>query len=470
FAEFNASKASSGGTALPQKLLLLGHKTTQGTATENEAVLVANGTQTQLFGQKAMLTAMLDATFAINPYQEIYALPLTEPDAGVQATWQIDFTGCNVASPKTIMLYLYGNRVSIGIDGNAATIANQVKDALLADPALPIDATVTVTGNICQFSFIHKGAGFNQEPPHFNRAAHEQDPEGFTYEIKRSADGAGAVDSITLAASLGDTWWSEIINPFSRDITLVNALDTVLTTRNGGTIQKPGMQYLARKDMYTTLVTFAQSRNSRFETILGLRESATPEYVIAAIYAAHIAKATATDPARALQYITLQGLMPAKDKQGFTDSERNILIGKGMSTLTQNAGGKVRLERAITSYKTNDAGAIDNSYTDLETFYILNLLRFQMNNRLLSRYPQVKVGNDSDMLRQGVVRPKDVKAEILALAQEWVNAGLINSIDEFRQHIVVNRSQNDPGRLEIILQPELIGQLRQIFVSIQFLR
>ncbi|MCH9852966.1 MAG: phage tail protein, partial [Alphaproteobacteria bacterium] len=80
------------------------------------------------------------------------------------------------------------------------------------------------------------------------------------------------------------------------------------------------------------------------------------------------------------------------------------------------------------------------------------------------------VGNDGDMLRQGVVRPKDVKAEILALAQEWVNAGLINSIDEFRQHIAVNRSQNDPGRLEIILQPELIGQLRQIFVSIQFLR
>ncbi len=495
FAEFNAEHASSGGTALPQKLLLLGHKTSaatlaenvaistananlpesdkilviNGTAKENETILVGNGTQMQLFGQNAMLTAMLDAVFAINPYQEVYALPLTEPVAGVQAVWQLDFSKSNVTSPKTVVLYVYGKQVSIGIEGKPADIAAQVQTALKADRTLPI-SDVTVTGDICQFSFTYKGASFNQEAPHFNLASHEQDPDGFDYIATLSQSGAGAINSITLAASLGDTWWSEIINPFSRDITLVNAIDTVLTNRNGGTIQKPGMQYLARKDMYGELVKFAESRNSRFETILGLRESATPEYVIAAIYAAHIAKATATDPARALQYITLQGVIPAKDKHGFTDSERNILIGKGMSTLTQNAGGKVRLERAITSYKTNDAGAIDNSYTDLETFYILNLLRFQMNNRLLSRYPQVKVGNDGDMLRQGVVRPKDVKAEILALAQEWVNAGLINSIDEFRQHIVVQRSQNDPGRLEIILQPELIGQLRQIFVSIQFLR
>ena len=89
--------------------------------------------------------------------------------------------------------------------------------------------------------------------------------------------------------------------------------------------QKPGMQYLARKEkIYAIGWLLQKAVTAVLRQFWVLRESATPEYVIAAIYAAHIAQATATDPARALQYITLQGVMPAKDKQGFTDSERNI--------------------------------------------------------------------------------------------------------------------------------------------------
>ncbi len=469
FAEFNASKAQNSLTALPRKILLLGHKNDTGTADIDEAVLVSNGTQAELFGKNTMLTAMLDAVFAINPYQEIYALALTEPETGTVAKWQIDFTGAQLADTKTIALYVYGQRISISVSGTAEKIALQVKNALAKATKLPI-TNITATGAICEFSFIHKGLSFNEEKPHFNRSTHEQNPVGFTVNVTLAGAGAGTVDTINLAASLGDTWWSEIINPFSRDITLMDAIKTLLVSRDGGTIQKPGMQYVARKDIFSALVTFAETRNSRFETILGMRESATPEYMLAAIYAGHVAMETTNDPARALQYVKLMGVMPAKDKQSFTDTERNTLIGKGIATLSQNNAGTVMLERAVTSYKQNDAGADDDSYADLETFYILNLLRYQMNNRLLLRYPRAKIGNDADMLRASVVRPKDVKAEILALAQEWVNAGLINSIDEFREHINVVRSQYDSGRLEINLQPELIGQLRQIFVSIQFLR
>ena len=93
-----------------------------------------------------------------------------------------------------------------------------------------------------------------------------------------------------------------------------------------------------------------------------------------------------------------------------------------------------------------------------------------MNNRLSLRYPRVKIGNNDDNLRVGVVRPKDVKAEILALAQEWNNRGLINSIDMFKDNLDVKRDSQNSGRIVIALSPELIGQLRQIFISIQFLR
>ncbi len=57
--------------------------------------------------------------------------------------------------------------------------------------------------------------------------------------------------------------------------------------------------------------------------------SATPEYIIAAIYAAKVAFETAQDPARALQYIALDGIIPTSAEKRFSDTERNILIGKG---------------------------------------------------------------------------------------------------------------------------------------------
>ena len=470
FAEFNNSKAQTSLGGLPHKILLLGHKTTDGTAKTEQAILVPNGKQAELFGKNSILHHMLDTSFAINPYQEVYALPIEEDSEGAAAKWELDFTGCNLADNNNVALYLYGKRVSISLEaGNANAAAQKVKKALDDAEDLPI-TNISLEDNTAKltFEFIHKGNFANQEAPHFNRTSYEQDPAGFTCNISLKQAGSGTINAVNLVAKLGDQWWSEIVNPFSRDITLLDALNDVLTQRDGGTVQKPGMQYLARKDIYSALITFAETRNHRFETILGLHESATPEYLIVAIYAAHVVKETSNDPARVLQYIPLMGIAPAKNAEGFTDTERNQLIQKGIATTREQ--GNVMLERAITSYKKNDAGATDNSYTDLEVFYILNLLRYQMNQRLLLRYPRVKIGNDSDMLRPNTVRPKDIKAELLALAQEWVTAGLINSIDAFRQHLKINHSANDNGRIEITLQPELIGQLRQIFVSIQFLR
>ena len=469
FAEFNSDKAQRGSAGFPHKILLLGHKTTEGTATLNVPVLVSNGGQEQLFGKKSMLRFMFDEVFKNNPYQEAYALPIDEPKTGSQTVWKIDCEGTNVVTPSDMNLYFYGQRVAISIEGNAVAVVGQIKDALEAKENLPI-ANIEVNDSIVSFAYIHKGASFNHETPMINATNADRQVEGLKAGITTKTAGSGEADEAVIAASLGDTGWTEIVNPFSRNVVLINLLSTILKVRDAGTQQKPGMQFLVRKDNYSNMVTFAQSRDSRFETILGIQDSITPEYVIAAIYAAKVSFETTQDPARPLQYLPLGGVGAAPFGKAFSDTERNILIGKGISTASQGRNGQFLLERGITSYKTSDSGAADDSFQDLEIFYIINLLRYEMNNRLSLRYPRVKIGNNDDALRVGVVRPKDVKAEILALAQEWNNRGLINSIEMFKDNLDVKRDLQNSGRIVIALSPELIGQLRQIFISIQFLR
>ena len=329
FAEFNSDKAQRGSAGFPHKILLLGHKTTEGTATLNVPVLVSNGGQDQLFGKKSMLRFMFDEVFKNNPYQEVYALPIDEPKAGSQTVWKIDCQGTNVVTKSDMNLYFYGQRVAISIEGDELTVAEKIKDALQAKENLPI-ANIEVNDSIVSFAYIHKGASFNYETPMINATDADSKVDGLNTSITTKTAGSGEADEAVIAASLGDTGWTEIVNPFSRNIILINLLSTILKVRDAGTQQKPSMQFLARKDDYSNMITFAQSRDSRFETILGIKDSITPEYVIAAIYAAKVSFETTQDPARPLQYLPLGGVGAALSGKAFSDTERNILIGKGI--------------------------------------------------------------------------------------------------------------------------------------------
>ncbi len=226
FAEFNSSKAQRGLNGFPHKILLLGHKTTIGTAKIGTPIIVNNGAQAQLFGNNSMLSTMLDAVFMVNPYQEIYALPLAEPATGTQIIWQINLEGTSVTQATVTTLYVYGKKIAITVKGTATEIAVQMQTALQADKNLSIE-NVTVDGNIVRFSYLHKGSSFDTEIPQFNIADNESNPIGFVAAITKHQAGSGMVDSTIVGAALGDVWWSEIVNPFSRDLALLNILATI---------------------------------------------------------------------------------------------------------------------------------------------------------------------------------------------------------------------------------------------------
>ncbi len=472
YAEFDSSRAQRGLAGVPHKILLIGQKTSAGTAMAGEPILLAEGNLDGFLGKKSILALMAREAINANPYQEIYAMPLNDGADDVAAAFKLNFTGTVLKSAGTLYLYFAGKRIPITLSGGTIdTTIDEIKTILDAQSILPI-ATITAIKTADEKSIIitiaNKGIIGNQFKPFINALEGEALPAGLQLVISQEITGVGAPDATTITAGFGDVWWTEIVNPYRTDSGILTAIDAVLKKRNGGTIQKPGIQFTAMVDSYSNVVNFVSAKDSEFITTLTMAQDATPECIIATIYAAIVAQSAVNDPARPLQNIALPALLGASLANRFTDSERNILIGKGASTVKVKARDEILLERAITTYKTNAAGTQSTAYKDLETINTLTTLRYQLNNLLLTRYPQAKLGNDSDNLRKGVVRPRDAKAEIVALAQRWVNQGLINDLDSFQNGLAVARDANNSGRLTVQLQPELIGQLRQVFSSVQF--
>jgi phage tail sheath gpL-like len=125
----------------------------------------------------------------------------------------------------------------------------------------------------------------------------------------------------------------------------------------------------------------------------------------------------------------------------------------------------------ISTYQTNGAGAADPSYLDLNTVLTLAYLRQTARVRLLLKYPDKKLADNGKRTAAGssIVTPNDIKAELVALAGLWEEAGLVENIDQFKRDLVIERNLSDPTRVDCLLPPDLVNQLHIIGLQFQFL-
>jgi phage tail sheath gpL-like len=92
-------------------------------------------------------------------------------------------------------------------------------------------------------------------------------------------------------------------------------------------------------------------------------------------------------------------------------------------------------------------------------------------NRIKLKYPRHKLADNGTRIPvgQAMVTPNTVKAEIISLAYDWLDFGLIENIDQFIEEVVVERNLNDRTRIDAILPPDIVNQFRVFAASIQFI-
>lgn len=460
--EFDSTQAQGGSPILSYKALLLGQKLAAGSATADVPVRVTNVADAiTLFGQGSMLHRMVAAWLNANRFTEMWVVPVADNGAGTAAAGDIDFAG-PASAAGTISLYLGGDLVEVAVSsGDAASaIATAVAAAINADADLPVTAAVNGGDNTqVDITFRHKGTVGNGFDIRLNYADGEALPAGVTAVITDMANGATNPTLTNALAALGDEWYHVWAFPWT-DSTSLSAIEAELADRFGPERMIDGVAFTAADGSTSTLATLGDARNSPHVSIMAVNESPTPLYEVAAVTAAVAAKYGADDPARPFQTLELLGVKAPAQADRFTISERNLLLFDGISVSKVDSGGVVRVERLITTYKENAAGADDTAYLDVTTMLTLMYLRYSFRTRILTRYPRHKLANDGTRYGAGqaVITPKVGKAEAIAWFRDMEELGLVENFANFKDALVVERDEEDPNRMNWLLPPDLVNQ------------
>lgn len=481
YVEFDSSRAFLGPNLLKYKTLIVGEMLSSGSKTANDIHKVTSADQAaEYWGKGSVIHRLFISWFKNNKIVEVYGQGLTEA-TGSQATLDVTVTGTATAS-GTVYFYVAGKQLQIAVakDDDPTAVASAIVTAITADSSLPVSATNTL--GVVTITAKNAGELGNDIDLRYNYNDGEELPAGTSIDIGAGTDqgflagGTGTPAGVSSAISnWGDEWYNVIVLSFS-DTTNIGLVETEMADRFGSLRQIGGVAFTGVRDTLSNLETYGGNRNSPHLVVVengsksGIGSPSTTWEKTAAV-AGRVAREAETDPARPFQTLELVGIHPPTSSERFTLTERNALLYDGVTTTSVDSSGKVRIERVITTYQTNAAGADDIAYLDANTLFTLMYIRYDFRNTILTKYPRAKLANDGVRVaaNQQVMTPSIGKAEAVAKFRQWESLGLVENIDQFKQDLVVERSATDPNRLDWILPPDLVNQLRVNGVTIQFL-
>lgn len=472
YVEFDNSNAVQGPQVMPYKGLLIGQKTTAGTQPVLTPVRITSAAEAAIkFGPGSMLHRQALAWFANNSFSEVWAVAFAEPGGGVNAVANVTFSG-TVTAAGVLALYIGGERVQIGVAAaeTGSTTATNLVAAITANETLPVTAAVDgVNTSKVNITAKNKGPHGNDLDIRLNYFG-ETTPEGLTAAITPASTGAGLPDLTTLWPVLGEEFYNIWALPYT-DSASTTAAVAELVSRAGPLRQIDAIAFMAKKGSVGTVGTYGDSLNSQFLSAVAVQNSPTHPAEYGAAVAATVCKYGQIDPARPFQTLELQWVKAPAIGDRFTNQERNLLLYDGIATTRTTPSGTVAIERMITTYKKNNFGADDPSYLDVNTLLTLSYIRYDLRNYLLRKYPRSKLANDGTKFGAGqaIVTPKTIKAECISKFREWESIGIVENIDQFKRDLIVERNMSDPNRLDILLPPDLVNQLRVVGVQVGFL-
>jgi phage tail sheath gpL-like len=465
YAEFNPGASPYQSLS---RLLLIGQKIAAGTAVVDVPIQVS-GNETGLFGGGSMLERMFKFARRNAPFQEIWALPLADHASGVAAAGQFTITNAPPASAGQLTVYIAGQRVRIAVStaDTAAAIATRLAAQINAQPDLPVTAAVNGVDN-----FKVDVTAKNDGTPG-NKIRLEIDYYGdegplaseLVTTITAMASGATDVDITAKLAALGDMEFDFIAAPYT-DATNLAAINAFLNDASGrwSPIQMLyGHYFSAKDDTQANLSTFGNGLNDRHVSVMGYNKSPSPPWEWCAAFAANAAAHLQAPPelSRPLQTLELQGILPPKSvADRFSIQQRNSLYYDGVSSYHVRRDNKVCIDRAITTYQTNDWGAPDMSFLDVETMFQGQYFSRYLKAKVTQQWGRSALADENPLGVIGLCTPADMRNTVLHGYQELVQLGVVENIDLFEAGLIVERNVSDPNRLDALLPMDHVNQLR----------
>ncbi len=469
YAEVDPSGAKTGLASVSAVAMIFGTLHSSGTATALTPYLISSATQAaKLFGQGSMLHHMIRVWKRNNGITELWAMAMEEDGGGVAATKTLTWTG-TATEAGTAVLYIGGRRVTVAVaDGDAAAdVAAAAETAIDADAEGYVTASTALAVNTLTLKW--KGATGEQLDVRHSYAQEESLPAGISLAIADAVTGATDPSLATAIAVLGpEDQYTTIVTPYS-DSTNLTALETELTSRWDPPRSIPGVAFFSRADSYANHAAFGAGRNSEHVCYMSTPSLPEPPWEVAAAKAAQ--EALLSDPAVPRHSLRLLEISPPAAGAAFTWEERNTLYKKGCSNL-KFISGVPYVERIKTMSQLNSEGFADDTLSDIEVMRTLAFISYSLRFRFAVKYAKAKLADDGTAFGAGqiVITPVIARAECLALFKQWERAGLVEGYEQFKAQLVVERDPNDTGRLNMMVPPDLINQLRVTASRIAFLK
>jgi len=194
--------------------------------------------------------------------------------------------------------------------------------------------------------------------------------------------------------------------------------------------------------------TIATALNSGAVTLALLPGTTSTVAEVAAAYAAAIA--SEQDPARPLNTLPLTGIAVPGIADRLTRTEQESALANGITPLEVGPGEVVQIVRAISTYTKNAAGSDDIALLDLTTIRTLYYVRRACRERIALRFPRAKLS---------AATPDKVRSELLDVLKRLEELEIVEGVAANADALVVERSANDPNRLNAAIPADVVNGL-----------
>lgn len=470
--EIDHTRAVRGLPNMNRRVLLLGQRLTSGNVAAGVLTRVTREADgVNYFGRGSMLAQMVPAALKVHPTADLWALALDDLGAGVTASGTITFGGSPIEA-GTLNLYIGGKPVRVGITASETptAIATAVAAAINALADLPVTAASAL--GVVTLTARHKGEEGNGIDVRLNYYTGEYTPKGLTAAIVALTGGTGNPDVLAAIAAMSTGAFYTVVMPWT-DVANVTAMESELQSRWGGLDMRTGHSFGFKGGTFAALSAYGSARNSAHTTFAGLKGCPTLPWVVATQFAAAVEFSGANDPAIPFRGLALPDVMAPAEADRFTDAERNLLLHDGISTIIFDPSGAAMVEQVITTYQVNTFGMEDRSLLKLNTKWTVDYMRYVFRFAVVRDYPAHKLAGD-DVLKyvspgQKIATPKLIRNTLIAAAGQLATVGLLENLAQFKQDLIVLRSEADECRVNAVIPPNVVNQFDVFAAAVQYI-
>lgn len=447
-----------------KRALMVGTMSASGTAQTGKAVQVRNADKAKiLFGNGSPAAIMAAGFLKHNTTEELWVLPIAEPEAGTKWSRTFAVSASNAAAGN-VTVTVNGKELSAAVsDGaTASDVASAITAAINGTENSPVEAEVITdseSGTVSvKLSSVVKGITGN-----FNTVEIKANAGGVSVSAQDAVPGTLSPEIEGSLKALGSARYHYIASEFA-DSKNVKAMADELNDRYTALRQIDGRCFIALSgelgDASTenTMLCSAQSVNCPHIVLVPRGKSVQHPCVWAAAWCAKLSRRLSDDPAANTTDTEINDLIAEE----YSFDDRQALLENGICTYRIDASGSLLIERAVTSYTENSDGARDTSYLDIQVVETVSAIRTYINQLARKRFKAWKLarteenfGAGSKVMTPGVWRSflAEVYQSHFIQEVQWCQ-----DFESYKDSILVEVKAGSKTRLEYRHRPVLIGQ------------